>query len=461
MKDSMNLSILLGYLGLQFLLCLYIAKRIQSQDDYLVAGRSLPLAMVSISLFATWFGAETCIGSSAAVYTDGISGSRADPFGYGLCLLFSGLLIAPRMWNEKYTTLADLYHFRFGKKSEYLATWILSLSSLIWAAAQLRAFSQVVSATTDLPVQSTLILSFGFVVAYTVLGGLLGDVITDVVQGAVISIGLIALFFVAWSAEPAIFENLLHQPAERLSFLGQTETWLERIDRWSIPILGSLVAQEIVSRILSAKSAKVAVKACYLSAIIYVALGSIPVILGLVGPELLKVDGDSEQFLIQLAQKYLPSWMVAIFAGALISALLATIDSILLSVSALVSHNVIIPAMKIENESTKLKLSRWVVVAAGFVAYIMAVYADSIYELLESASAFGTSGILIITIAGLWLKWGDDFTAAGTLLVGLAATPIAEYVFEAQSPFLVSVSCAFIAFCLLSIWTLKRRPRLS
>ena len=456
----MNLTILSLYLVGQFLLCLYIAKRIQSEDDYLVAGRNLPLMLVSISLFATWFGAETCIGSSAAVYSDGISGSRADPFGYGLCLVLSGLLIAPKLWSRKFTTLADLYSNRFGKKSEHLATWILSLSSLIWAAAQLRAFSQVVSATTDLPVESTLLLSFAFVVAYTVLGGLLGDVVTDVVQGVIISIGLILLLVITWNAEPSAFMRILEQSAERLSFLGQGESWLARVDRWAIPILGSLVAQEIVARILSARSATVATKACYTSALIYIGLGTIPVVLGLAGPALLTVEGDSEQFLIQLAKHYMPGWMVAVFAGALISALLATIDSILLSVSALVSHNVVIPSLKIQKEKTKLRISRGVVLVAGFVAYIMAVHAESIYELLEIASAFGTSGILVITLAGLWLKWGDDFTALVTLMVGLIATPVGEYVLEMPSPFLFSIACAAVTFAALTMVRSERRTGL-
>jgi Na+/proline symporter len=35
--------------------------------------------MVALSLFATWFGAETCIGSSAAVYEAGLSEAEPNP----------------------------------------------------------------------------------------------------------------------------------------------------------------------------------------------------------------------------------------------------------------------------------------------------------------------------------------------------------------------------------------------
>lgn len=229
------------------------------------------------------------------------------------------------------------------------------------------------------------------------------------------------------------------------------ESWLERIDRWAVPILGSLVAQEIVSRIFSAKSKKVAIQASYLSGIIYLFLGCIPVFLGLIGPQLIQVEGDSEQFLIQLAQANLSPILVGIFAGALISALLATIDSILLSVGALVSHNFLIPRLKIKTQKAKLMISRLVVFSAGLMAYVLAVNSDGIYDLLEVASSFGTSGILIITLVGLWSPFGNQVSAITALLVGLIATPLAEYGLGVTSPFLFSIGAAAIAYFTITL----------
>src|SRR5690606_29470930 len=145
--------LILCYLLLQIGVAYFISRGVRSEDDYLVAGRSRPAWLLALSLFATWFGAETCLGSSAAVFEGGLSGSRADPLGYGLCLVLGGLLIAGRIWNRKYSTLADFYADRFGHAPERLAVVILCMSSMIWGAAQLRAFGQVISATTPLDVQ--------------------------------------------------------------------------------------------------------------------------------------------------------------------------------------------------------------------------------------------------------------------------------------------------------------------
>ncbi len=448
----MSLSILVIYLVLQFSICLFVARRVKSEDDYLVAGRSLPLAMVSISLFATWFGAETCIGSAGAVYSAGLSGSRADPFGYSLCLILSGLLIAPKLWSKRFTTLADFYRERYGASTEALATWILALSSLIWGAAQLRAFGQVLSAVTDLPVANTLLISCFVIIAYTVLGGMLGDMISDVIQGVIIVLSLVILIWMVASKNPSFGSLLSQQSLERWSFIAPGESWWQRLDRWAVPIFGSLVAQEIAGRLFASRTRSIAVKACYLSAAIYLVAGSMPVVLGLIGPSIFDFKGDSEQYLVQLAKVYLPWFLFPIFAGGLISALLSTIDSILLSIAAMISHNYVIPKFKVTSEIQKVRISRTVVCLAGFVAYTMAVYSEGIYTLLETASSFGTSGILVITLFGLWSKLGSKQVGTLTLMVGVAATPIAEYGFSSESPFLVSIGCALLAFLLASFF---------
>ncbi|MCB0412415.1 MAG: hypothetical protein KDD22_07810, partial [Bdellovibrionales bacterium] len=387
----MTITTLLLYLIFQFLLCVYVSQKVETESDYLVGGRNFTTTIVSVSLFATWFGAETCIGSSGAVYAQGLSGSRADPLGYSMCLLLSGLLIAPKLWNQRYMTLSDFYKERFGSTVEQVAVWILSLSSLIWAAAQLRAFGQVISATTDLNIQVTLFLGFAFVVGYTLLGGLMGDMVTDLVQGIVMALGLIMILVAILWNTPDLGHIIKSIPAERLHVLGDGESLWACINRWAIPVFGSLVAQEIVARILSSKTSRIAVRSCYISAGIYLFLGSIPVFLGLIGPTLLPNVESSEHFLIELSQTHLSPILVGIFSGALISALLATIDSILLSVGALVSHNFLIPRFNIRTEAAKVKTSRIVVFAAGLVAYLLAIRSSGILELLEIASSFGTA----------------------------------------------------------------------
>jgi Na+/proline symporter len=88
-------------------------------------------------------------------------------------------LIAIPLWKRGITTLADLFRQRYGISVERVAALILAPSSLIWAAAQIRAFGQIIAASSTLPVETAIIIAATVIILYTVLGGMLADAITD------------------------------------------------------------------------------------------------------------------------------------------------------------------------------------------------------------------------------------------------------------------------------------------
>ena len=437
---------ILAYLAVQILIGIWIARKIKSESDFLLGGRRLSLFMAAFSLFATWFGAETCIGSSAAVYDKGLFGSRADPFGFSICLLLMGLLLAARLRRKNYVTLADHFRDRYGHSVERFAVWIMVPSSLFWAAAQLRAFGQIISFSSDLPVTIAISISVVFVIFYTYLGGLLGDIYTDLIQGVIIMVGLAILIVLFLKGTPGLGEILHSMSSARWSFIGPQETLLMRMDRWMVPILGSLTAQEALSRILAARTVRIARDASFVACGIYLVMGSIPVFLGLVGPFILHNLPDSEQFLITLAHGILPKAIFVVFAGALISTILSTIDSILIAISALISHNLIVPRFKFKSDRTQVLSARLVVVVAGLLAYVLAITSEGILSLVITASSFGTAGILVITLMGFYSRIGGPRSANLALLGGLLAWPLSEYVFHLQAPYLVSIATALTLF---------------
>jgi SSS family solute:Na+ symporter len=69
------------YLMVSIAIGLYAARRVQTSKDYVVAGRSLPLYITTATVFATWFGSETVLGTSSTFIQEGLHGIVADPFG--------------------------------------------------------------------------------------------------------------------------------------------------------------------------------------------------------------------------------------------------------------------------------------------------------------------------------------------------------------------------------------------
>src|SRR5690606_33316926 len=224
----------------------WISRRIQSEEDYLVAGRSLGPVMMAFTVFATWFGAETCVGAAGRAYDSGFGGTTADPFGYGVALLITGVVFAAALWRRRLTTLADLFRERFDARAEKLSVLIMVPSGLLWAAAQIRAFGQVLSASSAIEVEVTITIAAGVVIAYTVFGGLLADVWSDLVQGIALIGGLVILGVAVWwglDDGPNLSAAFTH---DRLTLVSTDAHWLDVVEEWAVPILGSVVAAELV-----------------------------------------------------------------------------------------------------------------------------------------------------------------------------------------------------------------------
>jgi Na+/proline symporter len=434
---------------MQLLVCVTVMRRMKSEKDYLLAGRKLGMPLAAMTIFATWFGAETCIGAAGSIYEYGLAGGRTDPFGYALCIFFMGLFFARKLWARKLVTLGDFYKERYGSGVEKLGVMLMVPPSVLWAAAQILAFGHVLSASSDLTVDVAITFAAVIVITYTTLGGLLADVISDFIQGTVLIIGLVILVFVVMTniPDPALVAESLSP--ERLQFRREDESWLAVIDGWSIPLIGSLFAAELVTRVLASGSAQVARNAAMLGGSIYLLVGFLPLSLGMIGPALIPELAEPEQILPLIAQQYLPTALYVIFAGALVSAILSTVDSALLAAGSLVSHNLILPMAARSDERFKILVSRISVCGFGIVAYLLARSADSVMGLVEEASAFGSAGIFTCCVMGLLQSRGGALTASVSMIVGMATYGVLAYVVQYDYAYLASLAGSFGSYLLV------------
>lgn len=434
---------------------LWVSRFRQTEDDYLLAGRSLGIGVVTMSVFATWFGAETCIGTAGQIYAAGFSGGRADPFGYVLCVFLMGLFFAVPLYRMRLTTLGDLFRLRYGAVVEKIAVIILLPASVYWAAAQITAFGHVLSASSDFSIELCILIAAGTVIIYTSMGGLLADATSDVIQGITITIGLTILFIAViwnWPSQEALQASSL--TAERLRFVAPGEGFFAALEVWAVPIIGSLFAQELISRTLAAKSEKVARNACLYASGIYLAIGMIPVVIGMVGPALVPDLAEPDQVLPHLASRYFNTFFYIVFAGALVAAILSTVDSALLAAAALLSHNVILKAMNNPSEAKKVLVSRICVVTFGIIAYLLATRAESVKELMIEASAFGTAGMFASILFAFIPGFGGKWSAGTALLSGLVVYFACTRFFEEQvtAPYVLSVTVAMLGFAAVALF---------
>lgn len=428
-----------AYVLAQLAIAALASRFVRTEADYLLAGRNLGVGVAAVSLFATWFGAETVIGSSGAIAAEGLSGGRADPFGYTICLVLMAVLLAGRMRAGNYVTFGDFFRDRFGAWAEKVAVLVMVPTSLIWAAAQILAFASILTVVTDFGLETALVFTVAVVVLYSSLGGMLGDVLTDLVQGGIVVIGLVVLFVGVVFAAGGPGAAIASVTPDQLRILAPGESVLARLDGWMIPILGSLVAQEAISRVLATRSVATARRACFAGAGLYLTIGLLPAVIGLMGSGLISPAAQQDAFLPALALEVMPPVLYIVFLGALVSAILSTIDSALLAVTALLGHNIVVPLFPDLSEQSKTRIERAIVVLAGIFCYFIAVGGDTVFGLVELSSSFGSGGILVCVVAGLHSKFGSRLAALLTLGTGMVLTLAGEFVFDFEAPYLVAV----------------------
>lgn len=452
---SLNLALILAYVAAQIALALWAGRGARSDADYLVAGRSLGPFAVGMSLFATWFASESLIATSGEVARQGLAGARAEPFAYAIGILAIALFFAHRLRSGGFITLADFLRDRFGPAAESIAALVIALSATTWSAAQLYAFATIIVSASGLPFAPALIGAALLVMGYTLFGGLAGDVITDIVQGLVIVIAVVILFVLMMDAAGGPAAMWAAAPPAVWTFTAPGESWTDRAELWLIPIVGTMVSQEALARTLGARSPEVARRGALLGAGIYLAVGLIPVSLGLFGPGLGLPLAEGDAYLPSLAAALFPGWMMIIFTGALVSAILSSVDSALLAVSGVATESGYKRLFPNASPRALLRAARASTCGAAALAAALALQGESLRNLVLDAGAMAAV-LAVPIIAGLAGIRAGPRPAVAAMLVQIAVLGVLDYGLGVPGAFLWMLASGILTFAAVAL--LGARP---
>ena len=400
----------------------YLAERkVRSTEDFLVAGRSLPLSLAWMTLLATWFGAGTLLTAADEVRKEGLTAAALDPLGAGVCLLLAALFIAGPIWRQQLLTLPDLFRNKYGPWAELLSAIILVPSYFGWIAAQFMALADILNLFFELPIAWGLLLVAIVGTGYTWMGGMWSVTLTDAVQISLVMLGLVVMVLVVlgklgggdtWSGLVRLGsetspERLIVVPTHDMKAL---VGWL---GVFAIGALGNLPGQDLLQRIFAAKSARVARDACFVAGGMYLTLGALPLVLALAG-NLLVPEVNQAKILPLLASFFLHPVVAVIFMLAVLSAILSTIDSAILSPSSVLAQNVF-PRF---GHRDLLRGNRQAVLGVAACSLALAYAGESAYALLESAYELTMVGLVVPLFFGLYTEPRSAWPALVSMTVG-------------------------------------------
>jgi Na+/proline symporter len=456
---------------------LFAATRVHSAKDFAVAGRSLPLPVVTATVFATWFGAEAVFGVSATFVKEGLGGVVADPFGSALCLVIAGILFSRYLYRLNILTLGDFYRMRYNRTVEVLTTICIVASYLGWVAAQIKALGLIFFVVTDGAVSQNagMILGAAIVLTYTTFGGMFSVAILDFVQMAV-SMG--GLLFIAWivsgkveGGAPAVIDHA--SLAGKLEFFPEADPWkwVAFLGAWVTMMLGSIPQQDVFQRVTSAKSARIALWGSILGASIYFCFTFVPMFIAysatLIDPAQFTamLEGDTQLILPTLVLQHMPLAAQVLFFGAVLSAIMSCSSATLLAPSVTFAENVIKGFWPQMGDHHFLWVMRGTLV--GFACLVLAFALNSessIFEMVENAYKVSLAGAFVPLVVGIFWKRATTQGALAATLGGLLSWVMIEVLIGEDSlvpPQLIglAVSCAgMVLGSLLPQWVGHKVP---
>ena len=432
------------YLIVSVAIGLYAATRVKTTADYAVAGRSLPLAMIIATTFATWFGSETVLGIPSKFVEGGLQKTVEDPFGAAFCLIFVGMFFARKLYKMNLLTIGDFYRQRYGKGVEIFSATVILISYLGWVAAQITALGLVFHHLSGEAISTVQGMALGtaIVFVYTVFGGMWSVALTDFLQMIIIVIGL---SLIAWFAADLAggADKVVAYAAGRDMFQffpeATTHAWLFWLGSAITIMIGSIPQQDVFQRVMSARNADIAVKGPIIGGISYLAFAFVPMFIGVAAfvimPEVAAAlaEEDSQKILPTLVMERMPVWLQVMFFGALLSAIMSTASATLLAPSTTFVENILknFHRLSDKRELRAMRITLFVFTLCVLV-YSIIMEGTPIYDLVAMAYQFPVVGAFWPLVCGLYWKRSTTQGAIWSIVLGmsswaiLAATPLGE-----------------------------------
>jgi solute:Na+ symporter, SSS family len=377
------------FIGIYFLLVLSVGLcsffRVKTSSDYYIAGKKAGLMMVSGSLLAT------ILGGSAILGTLELSQKTGWPAIWFLfCASFGLFALAPlARYVSRYAkyTLPELLGYFFGKNAQFIASIIIPIAWLGIIAAQIIAAGKIVSGLEIIDYYWSAIISGTIFILYTLLGGQVSILKTDLLQSLFIIAGLATLTIFTVNSD---FNSGMPSFSAGALF-NESFDWLDLIILIMTYSVTFVVGPDIYSRIFCARNEKIATRSIIIVALALIPVSVILVYLGIYSG----YSGETE--IVRFASGILPGWFYGLFLAALLSGVMSSADTTLLTSSLILSELI----DKNLESNRSLAITRLLIVTFGILSILISLYVTSILQSLLLALTFFSGAFVLPMLAGL------------------------------------------------------------
>jgi len=380
------------YIALMILIGIVSARKIRSEGDYYVAGKRGNLWQITGSLLATILGSSAILGTADLALTKGWAASwLLISASAGLFLLVPFSMVVRR--QGKYTLPQMIGDF-YGNEAKIISSFIISFAWIGIIAAQIIGAAKILNGFTGLDYSVAVWGSGAVFIFYTVIGGQLSVLKTDMYQTAIILVGILVTALYIFFSEPV-------SPMAMTSLKFPFNEGFHAFDLIVLLLTYSttfVVGPDIYSRIFCAENEHIARKSVLISAIILIPFSLCITFLGVFAaykfPELHLQKGSA---LIPVMVNALPEWAAGLLIAALLSAVMSSGSTALLTSATIISD----PISKGLDQKNSMRNTKAIMLIIGTLSIILSLNIQSIIQSLLIARTIFSGAFIVPTAAGL------------------------------------------------------------
>jgi SSS family solute:Na+ symporter/sodium/proline symporter len=418
---TVYLYIILAYLLVLTALNFIRARRVKSQEDFMVAGRSLKWQVMVFTLICTWIGSGTFISGAEFASKAGVSALwLAAGAWVGIIIIY---FLAAKIQTFGQYTVGDVLEVRYGPAARVFGAMALILSFVSIVSYQFVAGGFILNVVTDGRISESLgtVIAAVFVILFTALGGMVAIAYTDLPNGIIIVLAcLLAVPFVYLAAGGLETAQQALAPGYFAVVNNQfgAHPWLKAVGYFLSTMFLLLGVQSMYQKFYSARSARDAKKAVFWWTLGTIFVETVVVIIAVFAYSKLQSQIDLSvpkaggKVVLMAARSLVPTPVGVLLLGAACAVVISTGMNYLLSPSTTVMRDIYQRFMKKDaDQKSMVALQKVLVVVIGVLAFLLATQLKSVLEM--SFFAYTIYGVAITPALIAALSWKRATRAGG------------------------------------------------
>ena len=449
---TLDLIVMMLYMAGILAAGIWAKTKVTSQEQFLVAGRSVGPLLYAGTLAAIVLGGASTVGGVKLGYQYGLSGMWF-VFMFGLGILVLSVVLVPRILNLNLYTVPELLERRYSASARVAGGIVMVAYDFMVAVTATIAVGAVMEVIVGIPRTQAIVLSSAVMVAYSVFGGMWSLTVTDIVQFVIKTIGILFILLPAAILHAGGIGAMQQRLPAGFFALGNIGA-AKIFSFFLLYFFGIIIGQDVWQRVFTARNVKVARNggiAVGLYCVVYALAGAL---IGAAGREFLPHLADPDSAFANIVNIVLPAGLRGLVLAASLAAMMSTASACLLAASTVLLEDVYL-RMRGAGSIGSVGQSRWVTLVLGVLMTVVASGTNDVIAAITVAYDLLVGALFVPVIGAMLWKRATGSGAIASIALS-APTVVATLVacgIDSDVPIYAGFAVSLSVYVALSLST--------